>query len=196
MIRPVYTSITKRMMGNREMWRLEGHHLDENGEPVKDAEGNVEMIAYDFPTDTMEWRAAEYDLDPEKDKDTLLDIVMAEAWMTQSDYLDGEPALYDCPDVETARKHHIARCSRAKLKQRLSTRKKGDNPMLRVRDESPMHPEILEMKRAHVEHTRKIHQPQVRKLSADPEAHRLEQWRQMMKTVDRQAPPVHSTGDE
>lgn len=179
MIRPVYTSAEKRMMGTQERWRLMGHHLDDEGNVILLENGEPELVAYDFPTDTMEWRAAEYGLDPEKDKDTLLDMVMAEAWMTEEDYLDDEPKLYDCEDQETARKHHIARCSRAKLKQRLSTRKKTDNPMLRVRDESPMNPEILEMKRTHVNRARKAHQ--ARKV-VNPESYRLAQWRESMSS--------------
>lgn len=177
MIRPVYTSVERKMMGQQEVWRLEGYHLDEHGNPVLLESGEKELIAYQFPTDTMEWRAAEYGLHPEDDKNTLLDMVMAEAWMTEDDYLDDEPKLYDCPDSDTARKHHVSRCARAKLKQRLSTRKKTDNPMLRVRDESPIHAEILEMKRMHVNRTRESHQA---RMVVNPETRRLEQWREIM----------------
>lgn len=60
---------------------------------------------YIFPTDTLEWRAAEYGLDP-LDLDTLLEIVLAEP------YLDPDPedpnlALFDAESVGEARDHHL-----------------------------------------------------------------------------------------
>lgn len=178
-------------MGQQEVWRLEGYRVDESGKPVLLDNGEKELIAYQFPVDTMEWRAAEYGLHPVDDKDTILDIVMAEAWMSEEDYLEDEPRLYDCPDTETARKHHVSRCSRAKLKQRLATRKKVDNPMLRVRDESPIHPEILEMKRMFVDDTRR--KMQGRK-AIDPEAYRLKQWREL--TMNKSAKEGGQDGNE
>lgn len=45
---------------------------------VTDDEGNTTRLAYFFPPDTMEWRVAEYDLDPVADADLLLDIVLFE----------------------------------------------------------------------------------------------------------------------
>jgi hypothetical protein len=127
----------------------------------------------------MEWRAAEYGLDPDADRATLLDIVMAESLLRSEDY-DGGYQLYDAPDMTTAREHHVARCARAKLRCRLSTRGK-DHLLNRVRDESPMHPEILSIKRSLVAKTRDEHQKRraaLVELSSDGHEHRrLMAWR-------------------
>lgn len=49
-----------------------------------------------FPPETLEWRAAEYGIDPE-DTDTLLDIVLNEP------FAEGESPLWTAPDRDQAR---------------------------------------------------------------------------------------------
>ncbi len=114
-------------------------------------DGSTSRMLHTFPTDTMEWRAAEYGIDHE-DRSTLLDIVLVEAHLTPNEIAKGV-ALYDAPDIDTARRDHLARCAAAKLRLRMSTRAKG-SPLDRVRAESVMHSEVIEVKREHVARTR------------------------------------------
>lgn len=115
-------------------------------------DGNVTSRSlYAFPVDTMEWRAAEYGIDP-TDTATLLDIVMAEPHLTAEERDTGHQ-LHAAPDIPTARADHVARCARAKLRLRMSTRGNG-SPLARVRDESPMDHEVLAVKADHVRQVR------------------------------------------
>lgn len=119
----------------RQLWRASLTITADDGSSVRHQ--------HLFPVDTMEWRAAEYGIDP-ADTATLLDIVLAEPFLTPDDWAAGEQ-LYTAPDIDTARRDHVARCSAAKLRCRLSTRAKG-SPLVRVRDESPLHAEVIELK--------------------------------------------------
>lgn len=83
-------------------------------------DGTIEDGVHVFPLDTLEWRAAEYNIDP-GDVDTLLDIVLMEPYLTPEDWALGF-RLHDAPDVATARQDHLARCARVKLRHRVSTR--------------------------------------------------------------------------
>lgn len=114
-------------------------------------DGSTSRTLYAFPHDTMEWRAAEYGIDP-ADTATLLDIVMAEPHLTAEDWAGGHQ-LHDAPDIDTARRDHLARCARAKLRCRMSTRAKG-SPAERIRTESPMGAEVIAVKREHVARVR------------------------------------------
>lgn len=74
---------------------------------VTDDQGSVTMVLHIFPPETLEWRAAEYGIDP-SDVDTLLDVVLAEPY-------DTEPApLWQAPDRETARAALLDRVSARK----------------------------------------------------------------------------------
>jgi hypothetical protein len=115
---------------------------------IEDGTATSRML-HVFPVDTMEWRAAEYGID---DLATLLDIVLIEPHLSEEERGAGHQ-LHDAPDIPTARADHIARCARAKLRLRASTRAKG-SPLERVRDESPMDHEVLDVKRGHVQHVR------------------------------------------
>jgi hypothetical protein len=106
-------------------------------------------LLHAFPVDSMEWRAAEYGID---DPATLLDIVLIEPHLTEEERQTGHQ-LHGAPDIPTARADHIARCARAKLRLRVSSRAKGSS-LQRVRDESPMDHEVIDVKRSHVEQVR------------------------------------------
>lgn len=110
---------------------------------VTDDAGTTTRFGHAFPADAMEWRAAEYGIDP-SDTATLLDIVLAEPHLTPEEWSIGHQ-LHAAPDIDTARRDHIARCAAAKLRVRMSTRAKG-SPLDRVRAESVMHPEVIELK--------------------------------------------------
>lgn len=108
---------------------------------------NDKPILCVFPEDTLEWRAAEYGIDP-NDTATLLDIVLTEPFLTPEDWANG-PTLYDADTIDDARTAHIARCAAVKLRHRISTREKN-SPVSRVRDESPMNPEAIALKTQYV----------------------------------------------
>lgn len=68
-----------------------------------------------MPTVTLEWRAAEYGVDP-TDVDTLLDIILHEPHMPTVDdpqhgphYADDGPDLWTADNTATAREAHVAR---------------------------------------------------------------------------------------
>lgn len=127
----------------RQFWVIDGTQTDDDGTQVQHR--------HFLPVDTLEWRAAEYGIDP-ADTATLLDLVLAEPHLSEEDWAAGH-RLHDAPDIDTARVDHLARCARAKLRHKISTRTKG-HPCRRVADESPMHPEALELKRTLVARAR------------------------------------------
>jgi len=114
-------------------------------------DGTSTRLMYLLPLDAMEWRAAEYGIDP-ADTATLLDIVMAEPHLTPADWASGSK-LHDAPDIETARRDHIARCAAAKLRHRMSTRAAG-SVLARVQSESLMDRDTIVVKAEFVAHVR------------------------------------------
>lgn len=83
-----------------------------------------------FPLEALEWRAAEYGVDPH-DVDALLDIVLHEP------YLAEEPVAYTAPTVHAARAVHLGRIADLKASgRRVSTLAGADgvDPLQPVRD--------------------------------------------------------------
>ncbi|MCF6423354.1 hypothetical protein [Amycolatopsis tucumanensis] len=138
-------------------------------------EGKISKHVHIMPTDTLEWRSAEYDIDP-NDRDTLMDIALTEPFLKAEDYADGIHLYDGLSDVATAKAAHLSRCALGKLRHRLSTRIK-DGPCLRLRDESPINLEVLEIKRRHVGAQRKWRASLRQRTSADVEASRVQVWR-------------------
>lgn len=132
--------------GDVQMWRIEGAQEHDDGTTVP--------LIHLMPLDTLEWRAAEYGIDP-ADTATLLDIVLAEPYLSEEDWAAGH-RLHDAPDIDIARAAHLARCARVKLRHRLSTRSAG-HPCRRIAVESPLHPEAIQLKRQLVAHARAAH---------------------------------------
>lgn len=129
--------------------------------------GQTTEHGHAIPKDTLEWRAAEYDLNPDTDFETILDVVLAEPYIAAEEQVGRMPGeeLYDAPDIATARARHIARCARAKLKHRISTRKvangKGvgakaeiSNPFDIIRQGAVLDKIVMEIKKEHVRRTR------------------------------------------
>jgi hypothetical protein len=149
-----HTEATLVTEGGQQLWAVDG---------TRTADGTEMRFRHEFPADTLEWRAAEYGIDP-ADTATLLDIVLAEPHLSEEDWAAGH-RLHDAPDIETARRDHIARCARAKLRHRISTRTRAatkdapavPSPCQRVADESPMHPDAIELKRQLVARARAAH---------------------------------------
>jgi hypothetical protein len=131
---------------SQELWVVDGFQTLDDGTEIR--------RQHVFPLDTLEWRAAEYGIDP-ADTATLLDIVLAEPHLTEEDWAAGHQ-LHDAPDIDTARQDHLARCARAKLRHGISTRSKN-HPCRRVADESPLHPEAIALKQQLVARARAAH---------------------------------------
>lgn len=124
------------------------------------SDGSVVSGKHVFPSDTLEWRAAEYGIDP-KDLDTLLDIVIHEPFINEPE--QAVALLYDAPSIEDARDRHLARInevkSRAPRASGFSAKGKEVEPEPDpVRDQikalSVMNPEAIEIKREFVEKQR------------------------------------------
>jgi hypothetical protein len=107
-----------------------------------------------FPYDILEWRAAEYGIDP-SDVDTLLDIVLAEPYLSPDEWKTG-PQLYVDPDTDLSevRQAHLSRCARVKLANRISTRGKSADPLTLVRETHQMDAGAVSIKRQLVDQGR------------------------------------------
>lgn len=124
-------------------------------ETPEDGEVWAEQSGHCFPKDIFEWRAAEYGIDP-TDMDTLIDIVLSEPFLDDNDYAPGE-GLHDAPDIALAREAHKSRCAKGKLRGRITTRGKiamKDGILHKLRTESFMDPEVIQVKREHVRRQR------------------------------------------
>lgn len=141
-----HRTVSREMHSGEDSWVVEGLAHNDDGTTIR----TVHLL----PVDTLEWRAAEYGIDP-ADTATLLDIVLAEPYLSEEDWAAGY-RLHDAPDIATARRDHLARCARAKLRHRLSTRTAG-HPCRRVAEESPLHPEAIALKRQLVAQARAAH---------------------------------------
>lgn len=99
----------------------------------EDAEGLFH--SHTFPKETLEWRIAEYDLDPD-DVDQLLDVVLHEPWLNDpEDPRHEDPAppglvagigragapvtLFTAASIDDARTAHLARIAAAKQQVRI-----------------------------------------------------------------------------
>jgi len=136
MVTMKFLDVRRETKGEQDYWLIAMDIDGPDGKPVQ--------AVHILPVETLEWRAAEYGIDP-ADTATLLDIVLAEPHLSEEDWASGHQ-LHDAPDIDTARRDHLARCARAKLRHRISTRT-ADHPCRRVADESPLHPEAIELKR-------------------------------------------------
>jgi hypothetical protein len=164
--------ITHTSVGSDEL------HWVVQREFVRD-DGTVEPGCHVIMKDALEWRAAEYGVDP-FDVETLMDIVLAEPYLTPEDWSTGY-RLHDAPDVATARQDHIARCARVKLRHRISTRPGppaeadgrragvSEHPLDPIRRAPGIDPAVVEVKAEHVrllriqiaeETSRRAHEPQ------------------------------------
>lgn len=141
-------------------------------------DGHVEQGVHIFPHDILEWRVAEYDLDP-NDLDTVLDLVLAEPYLTEDDWL-GEVHLYDAPDSSTARAAHVRRCRRirALFAHTGQRRVNGADLFKSIKEQSPMHPEVIRHKRRISERARAERQ-RTPPRAALSDAERIETFRRL-----------------
>ncbi len=138
-------------------------------------DGTVQDGVHVFPADILEWRAAEYDVDP-ADTTTLLDIVLAEPYLTEEDHNTGS-RLHDVGTVDGARADHLARCAKVKLRHRMTTRG-AKHPLDKIRREAVLHPDALAIKRELVRRSREEHR---RQSTVDPEQARLSALRDRLR---------------
>jgi hypothetical protein len=94
------------------------------------SDGSVEEGCHIISKECLEWRAAEYGI-PQQDLNTLLDIVLAEPYMTDEDWATG-PNLHTASSVAEARDAHLARVIAVKLRLRISTQSKDPNKVYAV----------------------------------------------------------------
>ena len=107
------------------------------------ADGSIIRGKHAFPVDTLEWRAAEYGIDP-ADLDTLLDIVLHEPFLGEPDQPD--MLLYDAPTVEEARAYHLARIDAVKAKSKKEMKAGPDSVRERIKQLSVVNPEAVSLK--------------------------------------------------
>jgi len=107
-----------------------------------------------FPADTLEWRAAEYEIDP-SDLDTLLDIVLWEPFLGE-DNERPDLSLYEAPTIEAARARHLERIQKRKGK---STKRRAGVDTVReeLKQMAFMHPEALDLKKQLRDQSREVH---------------------------------------
>lgn len=141
-------------------------------------DGSVTNGTHVFPYDTLEWRAAEYGI---TDTSTLLDIVLAEPYLSEEDWTG--PRLHDADTIDDARSAHVSRCAKAKLRHRMSTRDKAKHDDLdRLKRESVLNPEAIWLKQQLVGRARDEHRAhRARQARTDPEQLRVEQLRRALE---------------
>jgi hypothetical protein len=117
---------------------------------VEADDGTVTRLLHVLPVDTMEWRAAEYGIDP-SDRDTLVEMVLLEPHL--DDGVDERHArsLGRAPSIADARAFHLERIAAAKKRVTLSgAGGAGRAALERIRDESPIEAEVVVVKAEHV----------------------------------------------
>lgn len=120
----------------------QGNVISVEREMVRD-DGSIIIGHHKFPVDTLEWRAAEYGIDP-ADLDTLLDIVIHEPFLGDPDRPD--LALHEAPTVEEARAYHLERIKKIKDKSKKVKASKADPVREQVKELAVMNPEAIKIK--------------------------------------------------
>lgn len=131
-----------------------------------------------FPEDILEWRAAEYGIDPE-DKETLLDIVLYEPLLPDDD--QPELSLHQAPSIEAARTRHLERIQ-AVIGQKPGNRPAGFDPVReQIKAMVPMNPVAISLKAQYVGKAREAIARERATMAAQPaEAVRVERLRKSL----------------
>lgn len=126
---------------------------------VTDA-GETRKLAYILPRDTMEWRVAEFDMDPVADAELLLDMVMYEPFSA----IPAGAGLYDAPTHKAAKDAKLASVKGVKDKSDLEKAKRPSTPAPLRQEGQPAREklrallvldlEVVDVKRQHVAKTR------------------------------------------
>lgn len=125
-------------------------------------------IPHVFPKDTLEWRAAEYGLDPE-DVDALIRIVLYEPLLPDHN-IRNPKHLYNALSIAEARTAHLAGIDAAHKAHPIED---PGNKLDFVRRNHWMHPEAIQLKRESVAEARRKRPAK----TANPHEERLERLR-------------------
>lgn len=106
-------------------------------------DGSTMLGKHVFPTDTLEWRSAEYLIDP-ADLDTLLDIVIHEPFLGEPD--QPNLLLYDAATVQEARDYHLARINAVKARSKRPNPTVPDPVREGIKQLSVINPEAINLK--------------------------------------------------
>lgn len=139
-----------------------------------------------FPADTLEWRAAEYGIDP-TDLDTLLDMVLSEPFL-DPDPEDAALSLFGAPDISRARVHHLKKVAQVRVE---SDPKAWED----AKAHAVMHHEALDLKREHVRRGRKAHKDRVDRVDATRDADRIAQLRAALESKQPSSKPGKGNGN-
>lgn len=142
----------------------------------------ADMFPHVFPKDTLEWRAAEYDIDP-NDVDTLLGIVLYEPLLDEHSH-EHPKHLFNAASVAEAREYHTSRINRLRKAHPLED---PDGHLDKIRQGHLMHPEALALKRADVYRGRAQRAAERVAKAADPDGERLARLRAALGSPERPA---------
>jgi hypothetical protein len=189
---------------------LELLDVEEHGEDhllatvdVTDEVGKTVRTAYVFPKDTMEWRVAEYGIDP-KDTETLLDILLFEPHLQ----IPPEKHLYAVQDVQEAREHLLGMVAERKALSERQGPPQGLRRAVSAKDVRgklvgmcDMDPEVISVKSEMVQKHRsrilKGQEAQARKATPDRKAKFEKLLEEMNRATDPDlAPPARKAGSE
>jgi hypothetical protein len=146
-----------------------------------DAEGH-EIFPHVFPKDALEWRAAEYEIDP-GDVDTLLGIILYEPFLDGHSH-EHPKHLFNAASVKEAREYHTDRIAQARKAHPLED---PDGHLEKIRRGHLMHPEALGLKRADVVRGRAQRAAERAAKAADPDGERLVRLRASLGSPERPA---------
>lgn len=169
-------------------------HLLATVDVTKPGEKTV-RIAYIFPRDTLEWRAAEYGIDP-ADVETLLDIVLWEPHMEVA----AEKHLYSAPTIAEARDHLLGEVSARKAQsealrgpERASLARGRASVRERIVELSHLDPDVIrskaEMVALHRDKSTKQHGSVSRQATAPS---RVEKFQGLAKEMKQDATDAHN----
>lgn len=110
-------------------------------------DGAVKKVKLVAPLDMMEWRAAEYNLNP-NNIDQLIDIILCEQYIPQS-HFESDKGLFKVGDIAEARAEYLRLIAEIKWHYRLTTRRK-DSPVSYIRNRAIHNPSAIALKGANV----------------------------------------------
>lgn len=158
------TTVEEYFHGSTECWRVT--YLREDGT----------NHMHVFPKDTLEWRAAEYEIDP-TDVDTLIDVVLHEPFLDPEDKAvrkagklspalqnnktirkgEAEPTnLFNAPTIADAREAHLLRIQDAKANRVNISIPKGADPRDEIRSNHPVNRSAMNQKKTMVAECRRL----------------------------------------
>lgn len=150
-----------------------------------------------FPMETLDWRAAEYDIDP-ADTHTLLHIILYEPWEDGIDPMsEVQPThyLYTSTTKSEARAEKFKRTKYDTLHKKAAKGKRiTDHDLLKpIHERGLYHPAGLDDKKTHIEQVRhRVHLDMRRKLTATEDAVPPSAWMPNVvpSSVRANLPPV------